>query len=199
MDTRTMLPIAFRKKPEPGPPVHLRHADLHVHKQQPVNRRRAHERLVLERKLHLGFQRESKPAPDTRRERTTSRPLHLATLTLRRRRRNDVETQTSTGDVWTYGYDFRGRMVTAVEKPPAARRSIGDVHLRCSRQSHRHGRKWHADWTLYDLRRPDHGLQQLRLPDYALPLGTERNRCAVRPRAGRFRGTSPTISARCAT
>jgi YD repeat-containing protein len=26
------------------------------------------------------------------------------------------ETQTSTGDVWNYGYDFRGRMVTAVEK-----------------------------------------------------------------------------------
>jgi len=26
------------------------------------------------------------------------------------------ETQTSTGDVWTYGYDDRNRMVTAVEK-----------------------------------------------------------------------------------
>jgi hypothetical protein len=26
------------------------------------------------------------------------------------------ETQTSTGDVWTYGYDLGGQMVTAVEK-----------------------------------------------------------------------------------
>ena len=50
------------------------------------------------------------------------------------------ETQTSTGDVWTYGYDLRGRMVTAVEKKLGRHDArVGDVHLPQLRRNQRIG------------------------------------------------------------
>ena len=52
-----------------------------VHEQQPVDRRDAHERLVLERELHVGQQRQRNRHGLSRRAPTTSRRLRPATRT----------------------------------------------------------------------------------------------------------------------
>ena len=57
-----------------------------------------------------------------------------------------TSTQTSTGDVWTYSYNFRNLMTGAVEKTSGGTiLEQVDLHVRRAGQSDRHGRKWHAD------------------------------------------------------
>ena len=61
------------------------------------------------------------------------------------------ETQTSTGDVWTYGYDFRGRMVTAVEKTSGGT-TLESVTYTYDALDNRIGMDENSTqtWTLYD-------------------------------------------------
>ena len=55
-------------------------------------------------------------------------------------------TNTSTGDTWTYSYNFRGQMTGAVETN-SDDTVIAQVTYTYDAlgQSHRHGRKWHPD------------------------------------------------------
>ena len=57
------------------------HACVYLYKQQPVDRRHAHERLLLERELHIRRQRQRNRVPATPRPRTTSRPPRPAIRT----------------------------------------------------------------------------------------------------------------------
>ena len=61
------------------------------------------------------------------------------------------ETQTSTGNVWTYGYDFRGRMVTAVEKTSGGT-TLESVTFTYDALDNRIGMNENSTqtWTLYD-------------------------------------------------
>ncbi len=61
------------------------------------------------------------------------------------------ETQTSTGDIWTYGYDLRGRMVTAVEKTSGGT-TLESVTYTYDALDNRIGMDENGTqtWTLYD-------------------------------------------------
>ena len=61
------------------------------------------------------------------------------------------ETQTSTGNVWTYGYDFRGRMMTAVEKTSGGT-TLESVTFTYDALDNRIGMDENSTqtWTLYD-------------------------------------------------
>ena len=61
------------------------------------------------------------------------------------------ETQTSTGDVWTYGYDLRGRMATAVEKTSGGT-TLESVTYTYDALDNRIGidENGTQTWTLYD-------------------------------------------------
>jgi hypothetical protein len=61
------------------------------------------------------------------------------------------ETKTSTGDVWTYGYDLRGRMVTAVEKTSGGT-VLESVTFTYDALDNRIGMDENSTqtWTLYD-------------------------------------------------
>ena len=65
------------------------------------------------------------------------------------------ETQTSTGDVWAYGYDFRGRMVTAVEKTSGGT-TLESVTYTYDALGNRIGMDENSTqtWTLYDSGNP---------------------------------------------
>ena len=65
------------------------------------------------------------------------------------------ETQTSTGDVWIYGYDFRGRMVTAVEKTSGGT-TLESVSYTYDARGNRIGMDENGTqtWTLYDRGNP---------------------------------------------
>jgi RHS repeat-associated protein len=65
------------------------------------------------------------------------------------------ETQTSTGDVWAYGYDFRGRMVTAVEKTSGGT-TLESVTYTYDALDNRIGMDENGTetWTLYDSGNP---------------------------------------------
>ena len=93
-----------------------RHADLRLHEQQPAHERDAHERLVRQRELRWdanGNQTGTGYTTTTGNEQTAS-PGY--TYTYDADGNMITATQTSTGDVWTYSYDFRNRMTGAVEK-----------------------------------------------------------------------------------
>jgi RHS repeat-associated protein len=64
-------------------------------------------------------------------------------------------TQTSTGNVWTYGYDFRGRMVTAVEKTSGGT-TLESVTYTYDALDNRIGLDENGTqtWTLYDRGNP---------------------------------------------
>ena len=108
------------------------------------------------------------------------------------------ETQTSTGDVWNYGYDFRGRMVTAAEKTSGGT-TLESVTYTYDALDNRIGMDENGTqtWTLYDQGNPimdfnSSGSLTMRYlwgPTGSLP---------AKPRAGRFHGTWPITSARCA-
>ena len=72
-------------------------------------------------------------------------------LHVRRRRRNDVDDE---GIGRRHNERLRsfnmndGHVITKDLQRHDAR--VGDVHVRCARQSDRHGRKWYADVALYD-------------------------------------------------
>ena len=65
------------------------------------------------------------------------------------------ETQTSTGDVWAYGYDFRGRMVTAAEKTSGGT-TLESVTFTYDALGNRIGMDENSTqtWTLYDSGNP---------------------------------------------
>ena len=65
------------------------------------------------------------------------------------------ETQTSTGDVWTYGYDNRNRMVSAVEKSSGGT-TLEQVTYTYDAQNNRIGEDVNGTqtWTVYDGRNP---------------------------------------------
>ena len=133
----------------------IRHADLHVHEQQPVDGGFAHERLVLERELYLGSNGNETGTgytTGTDNEQTAS-PGY--TYTYDNAGEMTSETQTSTGDVWTYGYDFRGRMVTAVEKTSGGT-TLESVTYTYDALDNRIGMDENGTqtWTLYDRGNP---------------------------------------------
>ena len=87
-----------------------------LHEQQPAHKRLAHQRVVQQRELLVGRQRQ----PDGTGYTTTTGNEQTAspgyTYTYDADGNMITATQTSTGDVWTYSYDFRNRMTGAVEK-----------------------------------------------------------------------------------
>ena len=138
----------------------IRHADLHVHEQQPVDGGFAYERLVLERELYLGLEwkRDGRGlSPRGRTTRQTASPGY--TYTYDNAGEMTSETQTSTGDV-PPGYDFRGRMVTAVEKTSGGT-TLESVTYTYDALDNRIGTDENGTqtWTLYDRQCADHGLQ----------------------------------------
>jgi Leucine-rich repeat (LRR) protein len=81
--------------------------------------------------------------------------LYTLHLTTPQRCHLTIETQTSTGDRWTYGYDLDGRMVTAVEKTSGGT-SLESVTCAYDALDNRIGMAENGTqtWTLDDSRDP---------------------------------------------
>ena len=73
-----------------------------------------------------------------------------------------TSTQTSTGDVWTYSYNFRNLMTGAVEKTSGGT-VLAQVTYTYDALDNRIGMDENGTqtWTLYDGCDAGHGLQQL--------------------------------------
>ena len=128
-----------------------RHADLRLHEQQPVDQRVAHQRSFSNESFTWdanGNETGTGYTTSTGNEQTAS-PGY--TYTYDADGNMITMTQTSTGDVWTYSYDFRNRMTGAVEKTSGGT-ILAQVTYTYDALDNRIGMDENGTqtWTLYD-------------------------------------------------